>query len=121
MAHILVVDDDDMQCTTLSHVLSKEGHNVYIAKNGVEALELYNPDLINLVISDIVMPEMEGMELIRRLRSINKKVSIIAISGNMIGKDFLEIACKLGARYQLAKPIDTAKLLNIIKEELNNN
>lgn len=118
MANILVVDDDLMQCRSIENLLKGEGHTIYIASNGHEGLQLFHQYDIKLVISDIVMPEMEGMEFIRSLLRIDPMLPIIVMSGNVIGKDFLDIACKLGAQAKIAKPIQRSQLMVSINQLL---
>ncbi len=121
MANILVVDDEPLQCQTIKVILKSAGHQVFIAGDGYKGIELFKSNDIHLVISDIIMPEMEGIEFIRSILKIEPNSIIIVISGNSIGRDFLEVAVKLGAKEKLVKPIDKEKLLHVINRLLATN
>jgi len=99
MARILVVDDEDLVRLTLRQMLEAGGHEVIEAANGKQgvALEAENP--VDLVVTDIIMPEQEGIETIVQLRRKNPSLKIIAISGGgrMKNMDFLKIAANVGA------------------------
>jgi CheY-like chemotaxis protein len=120
MANILVVDDDALLRETLKVVLESVGHDVQLATNGVEALrivESYKPDL---VLTDIIMPEMEGIELIRAVRKIHPSTPVIAISGGgrTGNADFLRVAKTFGAAAIMQKPFEMDALLNIVQTSL---
>ncbi len=66
---ILIVDDDDIALDTLTHTLTQAGHEVVLAHDGREALEILREDSCRLVISDWIMPEMDGLELCKRIRA----------------------------------------------------
>src|SRR5687768_4550658 len=81
---ILLVEDDDRLSTVLQRALTSFGYQVVRARNGNEALKLYNQDSISVVLTDLVMPDKEGIELIGELRRINPQIKIIAMSGGQI-------------------------------------
>ncbi len=116
MGHILVVDDEPLICEMLEVVLSRAGHEVTVAGDGVQAMELAQELALDLVIADIVMPEKDGLETISELRKAKPDIKIIAISGgSRIGNfDFLAIAEKLGADASFYKPLDNDELLKTI-------
>src|SRR5882724_6422130 len=99
MARILLIDDDPMVRHTIRHILIAEGHDVTIAQEGKTALELFRSSFFDLVVTDIIMPEKDGIEIIKEMRGMRGTVRILAISGGgRIGNtDFLKIAEKLGA------------------------
>src|ERR1051326_6890432 len=110
---ILVIDDDKAVCYTLARVLATRGYEVITApegKTGVEMFRAHHPDL---VITDLIMPEQEGMETIRQIRSESSDVKIIAISGGgrLCNFDMLPIAERMGADDILHKPFDAQELL----------
>jgi len=113
MAKILVVDDEALLAKSLSIILTKAGHTVVTAENGKMGLEVFARENPDLVITDIIMPEMEGIEAIQILRSQAPKLPIIAVSGGGRTKnlEFLRVAEKLGANAALGKPFTKEQLL----------
>jgi CheY-like chemotaxis protein len=113
MAEILIIDDEPAIRDLLVRVLHKAGHTGYEAANGDEGIELFRRVRPALVITDIVMPDIEGIEVIRRLRQADPMVPILAISGS--GKPlYLRAATTLGATAALAKPFDIAEFLSVV-------
>jgi CheY-like chemotaxis protein len=107
MASVLVIDDDAALRRTLRRVLERAGHQVLEAPEGRTGLKVYLERKPDLVITDIIMPEQEGIETIMELRRVAPTVPIIAISGSgPVGKvDFLHMAEQIGANVVLRKPI----------------
>jgi DNA-binding response OmpR family regulator len=120
MARILVVDDDDQVRTMLRITLEREGYEVEEAPDGQVAISLYHQQAVDLVITDIVMPEKEGIETIMELRRSNPDVKIIAISGGgrVNPEDYLRWAGKFGAQRSFTKPVDRVELLAAVCELL---
>lgn len=118
MAKILLVDDDLQIRDMLKLTLKRDGHEVTEATNGVQAVLKYVPGEIDLVITDIVMPEKEGIETIMELRSMDPGVKIIAISGGgrINPDDYLKWAHRFGVRYTFAKPVDRMELRDAIED-----
>lgn len=112
MPRILLVDDDDPFRKMLMLTLTKMGHHVMEARNGKEALKLFAHVAPDLVISDLIMPEKEGLETIGELRRKHPGVKIIAMSGGgrVSATDYLKIARALGADHVLAKPFSNDEL-----------
>jgi CheY-like chemotaxis protein len=112
MARILLIDDDDPLRTMLALTLRHFGHTVTEARNGREGLDLFAQAGADLVITDIVMPEVEGIEVLRTLRTTRPPAKIIAMSGGGRGNaaDYLRIARQLGATQVLAKPFTNETL-----------
>ncbi len=123
MKRILVVDDEYQVRKMLRQTLERSGFEVVEASDGKEALKHYHADTIDLVITDIIMPDKEGIETIIDLRKINPNVKIFAISGG--GKvspgDYLILAGRSGAMRTFTKPLDREEILVAIKEALGNN
>ena len=117
---ILVIDDDVQLRAFLCEVLDQEGYQVYQAENGTIGSEMFDAHTPDLVLTDIVMPEKEGMELIMELRHANPALPIIAMSGGNAGfsGSYLAAAGKLGANATLAKPFTASHLLAAIEELL---
>lgn len=114
---ILLVDDEESIREILEHALSMEGFDVETATNGNEALDLARKSQFDLVITDMIMPGMEGIEAIMGLRALDNKLKIIAISGGSFSGtgDYLPLARKLGASEVLHKPFDCQSLLDTVR------
>jgi two-component system, cell cycle sensor histidine kinase and response regulator CckA len=112
---ILVVDDEECIRDFFREVLVSEGYNVQLAENGREALQLMEGQDVDLVVTDLVMPEREGIETIRAIHEQHPKTKVIATSG-AFGGWFLTIAAKLGADATLAKPVQPDQLLNAVRK-----
>ena len=120
MATILLVDDDDQFRDMARVLLERQGHMVEIARNGNEALARYRELRPDLVITDVIMPDMEGLETIRELRRISADIKIIAMSGG--GRKstsmYLKHAKEMGAAAILAKPFSNLELTQAIETAL---
>ncbi len=112
MSKILVIDDDPMVRKAIERILDRKGYDVVMADDGRRGLKLFESEQPDLVITDIIMPEREGIETIRAIHKIRPGAKIIAISGGgRVGNvDFLTLAAKLGAREIIAKPFDPLEL-----------
>ncbi len=122
MARILVIDDEELVRFTLKQALEKAGHEVVEAADGNDGIAVCRRSPVDLIITDIIMPEKEGIETIVELRRDDPDVKIIAISGGgRIGtKDYLELAQRFGARQVLRKPFGRQELLDAVQETLDN-
>ena len=118
--HILVVDDDEMMRTFIRELLLMNDFKITEAANGKLGLKEFRDDTPDLVITDIIMPEMEGISFIRELRSHNKEIPIIAMTGNVHGRmeEYLDISSQLGADEILRKPIKSQEFLDTIEKLL---
>jgi CheY-like chemotaxis protein len=115
-ATILVVDDDDAMRELMSRMLQRAGFTAVTAVNGRDALERFHERHIDAVVTDMVMPEMDGLELIRALRAARPGLPIIAVSGVHDWADYLKLATTLGASGGLRKPIRSVELLQAMRE-----
>ena len=117
MTRILLVDDDESFRPMIASALERFGFDVVSAVNGREALKLFQEQRPDLVITDLIMPEKEGLETIRDLRLLAPDVRIIAMSGG--GRNnpvcYLRIASQLGADQILPKPFSFQELLDAIE------
>ena len=122
MARILIIDDDDIIRRMLSLMLTKAGYDVLDAADGKEGLKQFRENEIDLVITDLIMPEKEGIEMIMELKNDFPDVKIIAMSGGaqMGPEGYLQLADALGAQRTLKKPIARDDLLGAIEEILAN-
>lgn len=120
MAEILVIEDDELLRQILVRRLAANRYVVREAGNGHEGLRLMRERPACLVITDIVMPDMEGIETIRHLRRDYPSTKIVAISGGGIGdaQDYLKIARELGAQRTFSKPFLPGELLSAVEELL---
>jgi DNA-binding NtrC family response regulator len=117
---ILVVDDEEKVLAALKDILESEGYTVRVARNGVSALRQVDSDPPELVITDINMPDMEGIEFIQKLAGRTDKIPIIAISGDPLGSKFLKAARLLGAVDSLQKPFSIADIREKVTAALSN-
>jgi DNA-binding response OmpR family regulator len=117
MARILLIDDDEQVLDMLYESLTREGYDVLRASNGEQGLRLYRQEPVDLIITDIIMPEKEGLETIIELRRDFPDVKIIAMSGGgRIGtKDYLHLAKIFGVQRTFTKPVAREQLLDAIK------
>lgn len=117
MKRILVIDDDYMVRTMLRMTLESKGYAVTEAADGKEGLKRFAEFPADVIITDLVMPEKEGLETISELKKIMPEVNIIAISGGgKIGPEgYLTVAKSLGAKYTFTKPVNKEKLLEAIQ------
>lgn len=115
---ILLADDEDLFAVMLQRSLAMFGYEVIRARNGREALLAYQPENFGLVITDLIMPDMEGVELIVALRRMNPAVKIIAMSGGGRNhpQSYLHIAERVGALRTLAKPFPISDLVAMISD-----
>lgn len=117
-ARILIVDDDAGVRQVLKSMLDSAGYAVALAGNGREAMERLRHEQFDLIITDLVMPEQEGIETIKLLRRDYPEVKVIAISG-AFGGDYLRIAGFLGAHRTIAKPVRMETVIRTVEEALN--
>ena len=112
VARILIVDDDESDRIVLGTILERAGHETYFAEDGEEALSEYGGHAIDIIVTDLQMPKVHGLELITVLRHLSPRPAIIAISGT--GPDQLDMAQAVGADAQLVKPVDPDEFLNAV-------
>ena len=110
---IIVVEDQQEVREMLCALLQKKGHNVIIAENGKRAIDLLSVYNIDLVITDIIMPEIEGIELILRLRE--SKIPIIPVSVLSKSAIVQELLAALGIIGVLQKPFNNDELVNLVE------
>ena len=120
MAKILIIDDDNQFREMLHEMVKREGHTVFSAQDGAEGMKLFQQENPDLIITDIIMPEKEGLETILELKKSVPDVKIIAISGGGRSHpgDYLRTAKYFGADKTLTKPFSKNELLDAIDEVL---
>lgn len=118
MAHILVVDDEAGMRTFAERALTRAGHRVTLAENGRRALEAVSRSAFDVIVTDLLMPEMEGIEFLLELRRRAMKIPIIAMSGGgrMDALTYFGMARHAGAARFLAKPFSLEDLLAAVGE-----
>jgi CheY-like chemotaxis protein len=118
---VVIIDDDPMVRETIQNILESVDYSVLTAKNGDEGLTLCEEHAPDVVITDIMMPEKDGIETISHLKLTNPDLSILAISGGGLGMrvPVLEIADNLGADRVLSKPFNNQVLLDTVAELVN--
>ena len=116
MKRILVVDDDSELRNVLSRFLSKAGYPVDTAANGVQASALYRADAPDIVLTDIYIPDKDGLETLMELRRDFPAVKVIAMSGGAGNSNILKVASALGACRTLTKPFQPAELLAAVAQ-----
>jgi DNA-binding response OmpR family regulator len=119
MSRILIADDEAALVRLMEKTLVRSGHEVVAARDGLEALQMLAPGDIDLAVIDIVMPNMNGLELIKEVRKKYPAVKIITVSGggNVVRPSgFLDLAKELGASCCLAKPFTMEELSSRVNE-----
>jgi CheY-like chemotaxis protein len=114
---ILVVDDDPRVREVLSAMLESAGYEVSLAPNGRDAVAILENQEFTAILTDLVMPEQEGIETIKLIRKDYPDLKIIAMSG-AFGGDYLRIAGYLGAHSTLAKPINMETLISTLQRTI---
>lgn len=114
MFHILVVDDDKSTRLLLRAVLEAENYTVTVARNGAEALEIMDREHVDLVVLDVMMPEMDGYEFTERLRSADDNLPVLMVSARQLPADKRK-GFLVGTDDYMTKPIDEEEMLLRIK------
>lgn len=117
MAHILIVDDDDLVAESLSDILTDEGHQISLALNGKQALEVLPGLRPDMVLTDIRMPVMDGRALARALKGDNRfcEMPVLVVSSHFLSDAELT---EIGARALVMKPWTTTALLQAVNRHL---
>jgi len=118
---VLIIDDDEQIRVLLQQMMEWAGFDVSVAENGRIAMQIMQQEPADLVITDLIMPEQEGLETISRLKKECEGIKIIAISGGgRIGPEaYLPAAMELGADFVFSKPFDVQQVVNAVKQLLN--
>ena len=120
MARILVIDDEPQIRLLLRMILEEDGHAVVEAANGLAAMQRWQEAPASLVITDILMPDKDGLEVIAELRRRSPQTPIIAISGGSLAMPvrMLDIAGRLGAAYTVDKPFAVETMRQLVSSAL---
>ena len=114
MERVLIVDDEQMDRVIHGNIIEQTGREVYYASDGEQALKVHLKKGIDVVITDLQMPHVNGLELITNLRSAFPKAAIIVISG--LNADLLAEVKSIGALLVLSKPVDPNELVEALEE-----
>ncbi len=112
MARVLIVDDEPTDQTILGRIVEGAGHRVCFALGGAQALSVYMGNSVDVIVTDLHMPGIDGLVLITTLQELFPDVAIIAVSGK--GPELLAAAKDKGALVALSKPVDPQELLEAI-------
>ena len=120
MARILIIDDEPQIRSMLTLMLERDGYEVVEAPDGVEGIKAYRQQPADLIITDLIMPNKDGIGMIIDLKKEFPDVKIIAMSGGGLNKPdgYLKGAKKLGASCTLTKPIDREEMLKAVRDIL---
>lgn len=120
MKKILIVDDEPNIIMSLDYALQKNGFQVFIARNGSEALTIANNEIPNLILMDIMMPDMDGYQTFEQLKTNEKlqQTKLIFLSAKNKPTD-IDKGLQMGASAYITKPFSIKKIIKIINEELN--
>lgn len=124
---VLIVDDVEQVRDGIGSIVESEGYRVHTASNGFEALDVIKHNEIDLIVSDILMPEMDGIEMCNQIKELFPDMKFILISGGgrevnvSSSYDYLDTARKLtGIKDILKKPFDPEELISLIDSMLKN-
>jgi ATP-dependent Lon protease len=114
---ILLVDDEEIARANMAHVLRKEGYICHCAANGAEALEVMAREDIDLVVTDLKMEQMDGIELLQQINRTNPEIPVIMVTGFATVSSAVD-ALKQGAAHYLGKPVNLDELRRTVREVL---
>ncbi len=117
-AKILVVDDEDIVRTSCSRTLTPGGFEVRLAKNGLEGIKMMGEEKFDIVLTDLKMPDMDGIEVLRRIKETWPDVEVIIITGYQT-VDTAVKSIKLGAFDYIEKPFTPDALMNAVSKALD--
>lgn len=120
MHTVLIIEDDHNILLMIKRMLESFGFDIKLASNGLEGLEFFRKFDVDLVITDIIMPEKEGLEIIREMRRERPELKIIAMSGGgkLSASNYLETAKIFGAASILEKPFTKKQMVEAVQDSL---
>lgn len=116
MGRILVVDDNETDLLLVRAILEDRGHELLFATDGEDALGIFRDNKFDVVVTDMIMPGLDGLSLIREIRKIDANAQVVAVSG--VSGDELKMAHSLGAVEGLSKPVDRAALVDAVDKAM---
>ena len=114
MFNILVVDDDKNTRLLMKAVLEAEGYTVMLAQNGIEAMDMMDSNHVDLVVLDVMMPEMDGYEFTKEIRTMDNNLPILMVSAKQLPVDRKQ-GFLVGTDDYMTKPVDEEEMLLRIK------
>ncbi len=121
MARILIINDDELMRGFLRELFTREGFTIREAQDGAAGIQAFKDEASDAVITDLYMPEADGIEVLREIRKESKEVKIVAISGGTTGggrTDILQVMQDLGVDRTLQKPFKPEEMVSLVKELL---
>lgn len=118
MAKVLLVEDDELVRYSLTELLEEAGHQVFARENGFKIIEYVECNPVDIVLTDIVMPEVDGIEVLTAMRKSFPDLPVVAMSGGgrISGADYLQMAEMIGAKRTIPKPVKPDVLLDAVAE-----
>jgi DNA-binding response OmpR family regulator len=118
--HILIVDDEELVASTLGLILQSQGYSVAVAFSGEQALKLAEERLPDMLISDVIMPGMDGFQLAIRLKELLPMCGVLLLSGNVATAERIELARRAGHHFEvLPKPVPPEEIIARVKDCLD--
>lgn len=121
MAHILIIDDNDELRNIVKAAIEADGHTTATARDGVEGVQVFTDGRFDLIISDVFMPNKDGIQTIVEIREMDEEIPIITVSAGasfISASDTLDDACALGANEVLTKPFAISELRAAVARQL---
>jgi two-component system response regulator (stage 0 sporulation protein F) len=118
MSTILVVDDEEEICSLTKSILVKKDYNVLVAKNGSDALDFVAKEHPELVLLDVRLGEVSGIDVLRKIKEIDNKIKVIMVTG-LYEEEIINQAKALGAQDYITKPFTIAYLKELVARELS--
>jgi two-component system, OmpR family, alkaline phosphatase synthesis response regulator PhoP len=120
MKKLLIVDDEPNIVMSLEFVFKKENYEVFIARDGAEAIEIIENSLPDIILLDIMMPKVDGYQVLKHLKEVDglEKIKVIILSAKSKIAD-IELGLQLGADKYIPKPFSTKQLVKEVKTLLN--
>ena len=121
MAKVLVIDDEKGVREMVRRMLESEHHTILEAADGIDGVKVFQEEQPDVVVTDIIMPNADGLEVIQRILKINPQAKIVAMSGGgrLADETYLKYARKFGAATVLSKPFPPDELLSLIRDLSN--
>ncbi|MFP4003826.1 MAG: response regulator [Alphaproteobacteria bacterium] len=118
MPVVLIVDDDEYIRDLWAEALSEEGFEVRAAPSGVQGVEIAKAERIDVIVTDILMPDKDGIETLLEIKSACPHTRILVVSGGglLLSSSYVRVAEKLGADASLQKPVDLERFCNVVAE-----
>ena len=114
---VLIIDDDEFTLTMTQQLLQEEGYDIYSTADGPQGIAIFKQRRPDVVLLDIGLPSMNGLEVLRRIRSIDDSAKVIIITGHA-SDESAEVALLYGALEYIRKPVEPQSLLQLLKSSI---